>query len=144
MSNWLTTFDWFLIDLIHQTHHDASSFFTQLFGTLSKFDSRNFGEKNEQRGFHFIFRSKILWSKLPHKRVAPENEMIAGNPYNNWKTSKQKYKKAGWNLLFKKKICCFCVTPSNMTSGLSYLTKTMEQTATAAAYIDDFSRSNCC
>ena len=53
------------------------------FRNLNTFHSRNFGEKNVQGGFHFTFRCKILWSKLPHKRVAPENEMVANFPYNN-------------------------------------------------------------
>ena len=52
------------------------------FRNLNTFHSRNFGEKNVQGGFHFTFRCKILWSKLPHKRVAPENEMVDSFPYN--------------------------------------------------------------
>ena len=54
------------------------------FRNLNTFHSRNFGEKNVQGGFHFTFRCKILWSKLPHKRVAPENEISAGNSYNTY------------------------------------------------------------
>ena len=68
---------WFIKQNV--THHDASSFSRNF-----NLSSRNLGEKNEQGGFHFIFRSKILWSKLPHKRVAPENEMTAGNLYNKY------------------------------------------------------------
>jgi len=69
---WLTTFTMMQSVVTRQLFH----------ATLSNLYSRNFGEKKEQGGFHFTFRSKILWSKLPHKRVAPENEMIALFPYN--------------------------------------------------------------
>ena len=72
-------FDWAIDDISNRSMSWRVKFFSELFLR----HSRNFGEKNEQGGFHFIFRSKFLWSKLPHKRVAPENEISEQNPYNS-------------------------------------------------------------
>ena len=66
--------------------HFSRNFFSR------NFDSRNFGEKNEQGGFHFTFRSKFWagWAAPGRQQnlggtAAPENEMVAVNPYNTWR-----------------------------------------------------------
>ena len=84
------------------------------------------GKINVQGGFHFTFRCKILWSKLPHKRVAPENKMVAHFPYNN-----QDFEKIArhflflGNLSFAAKLCkkhTLLEAMKEINSGLLYPT----------------------